>query len=70
MRRERERRKLAVEVLTLLNEGVKTQNEIARLVFNGNQVKCSRVLEKLEAWNYITRETKQRKKIVKIRGVE
>jgi predicted transcriptional regulator len=72
--REKELRRLSVTVLQLLNEKKAIpQNDLAEEVFDGNKVKCSRVLDKLEAWGYILREWESteeaRRKIVKFREV-
>jgi hypothetical protein len=72
--REKELRRLSVTILQVLN-GKKAipQNDLAEEVFDGNKVKCSRVLDKLEAWGYILREWESteeaRRKIVKVREV-
>jgi len=72
--RQRELRRLSIIVLQLLNEKKAIpQNDLAEEVFDGNKVRCSRLLDKLEAWGYISREwesTKEaRRKIVRLRGV-
>jgi hypothetical protein len=72
--KQKELRKSSVILLQLLNERKAIpQNEIAETVFDGNKMKCSRVLEKLEAWNYIVREWEStgeaHRKIVKLREV-
>jgi len=72
--RQKELRKCSVILLQLLNERKAIpQKEIAESVFDGNKMKCSRVLEKLEAWNYIEREWEStdeaHQKIVKLKGV-
>jgi hypothetical protein len=71
--REKELRRLSVTLLQFLNEGAIPQNDLAEEVFDGNKVKCSRVLDKLEAWGYILREWESteeaRRKIVKLREV-
>jgi len=72
--KQKELRKSSVILLQLLNERKAIpQNEIAETVFDGNKMKCSRVLEKLEAWNYIVREWEStgeaHRKIVKLKEV-
>jgi len=72
--KQKELRKYSVILLQLLNERKAIpQNEIAETVFDGNKMKCSRVLEKLEAWNYIEREWTStetaHQKIVKLKEV-
>jgi len=72
--KQKELRKSSVILLQLLNERKAVpQNEIAEEVFDGNKVKCSRVLDKLEAWGYILREWESteeaHRKIVKLREV-
>jgi hypothetical protein len=72
--KQKELRKYSVIVLQLLNERKAIpQNEITETVFDGNKMKCSRVLEKLEAWNYIEREWTStetaHQKIVKLKEV-
>lgn len=70
--RQKELRRYAVIALQLLREkGSIPQSEIAETVFDGNKMKCSRVLDKLEAWDYIQREWestgKAHRKTVKLR---
>jgi hypothetical protein len=72
--KQKELRKSSVILLQLLNERKAIpQNELAETVFDGNKMKCSRVLDKLEAWGYILREWESteeaRRKIVKLREV-
>jgi len=72
--RQKELRRLSIIVLQLLNEKKAIpQNDLAEEVFDGNKVRCSRLLDKLEAWGYISREwesTKEaRRKIVRLREV-
>lgn len=72
--RQKELRRLSIIILQLLNERKAIpQNDLAEEVFDGNKVRCSRLLDKLEAWGYISRKwesTKEaRRKIVKLREV-
>lgn len=54
--KRKELRKASVILLQLLREkGELTQQNIAETVFDNAKMKCSRVLDKLEAWNYIER---------------
>ena len=70
--KQKELRKQSVILLQLLREKNElTQPQITEQVFNNAKMKCSRVLDKLEAWNYIQRSwgsTKEaRVKIVKLK---
>lgn len=54
--KQKESRKASVKVLQLLREkGAILQADITKTVFENQKMKCSRILDKLEAWDYIER---------------
>ena len=66
--KQKELRKLSVILLRKLREkGPISQSKIANEIFDGAKMKCSRVLDRLEAWNYIKREWKGKEKIVSLK---
>ena len=72
--KQKELRRLSVILLQLLRDkGSTPQSEITETIFDNNKMKCSRVLEKLEAWNYIEREWTSmetaHQKVVKLKEV-
>jgi hypothetical protein len=65
--KEKDYRRAAVIVLKRLSEeGFITQTQIAKEVFDGSEMKASRLLNRLEAWNYIRRERKGKEKVVSL----
>jgi predicted transcriptional regulator len=65
--KERENRILSVKLLKrLMESGPLTQSEVAEEVFDGAEMKASRVLGRLESWNYIKRERRGKDKIVSL----
>jgi len=65
--KEKECRLASVIVLRRLSEeGTLTQSQITEQVFDGAEMKASRVLNRLEAWNYIKRQRKGKVKVVSL----
>jgi hypothetical protein len=65
--KEKENRVLSVKLLRRLREnGPLTQSQITEKVFDGAKMKASRVLAKLEAWNYIKRERKGKENVISL----
>jgi len=65
--KEKEHRVLSVKTLQLLREkGSLPQSEIIQEIFDGATVKASRVLNRLESWNYLKRERQAKEKIVSL----
>jgi GTPase SAR1 family protein len=65
--KEREHRMLSIQTLKLLSEkGPLPQQQIVEEVFDGAKMKASRVLNKLETYQYIKRERRGKEKIVSL----
>ena len=65
--RQKENRRMTVMVLRFLREkGPTDQPAIARALFEGNKMACSRLLHKLEGYDYVASEYQDRCKVWRI----
>lgn len=64
--KEKENRVLTVKLLSLLREGSMTQTDITEQLFDNAKMRASRVLGKLESWDYIKRKYDGQNKIVEL----